>query len=236
MNNLEVENQITNDVSIENKQRNFLQTNIGKAVNTGLNIGLRYILPDVIEDQVIEIKDSFLQNGFKEGIQTAIDSAINFGKSALGIVTGNFENIQQMQTAVKSGGIIDGISNVLNFTINKVVNSGKIPYALGSAIKKGKSVILSNISKNIENNFENQINNIEKLNKYSENWKQYFNNNDFDGMQREYEKIREKMKEIAPIEKTLNTVNVIENLHKLIKNNGKNFDLTSEELELAKML
>ena len=138
MNNLEVENQITNDVSIENKQRNFLQTNIGKAVNTGLNIGLRYILPDVIEDQVIEIKDSFLQNGFKEGIQTAIDSAINFGKSALGIVTGNFENVQQMQTAVKSGGIIDGISNVLNFTINKVVNSGKIPYALGSAIKTGK--------------------------------------------------------------------------------------------------
>ena len=134
MNNLEVENQITNDVSIENKQRNFLQTNIGKAVNTGLNIGLRYILPDVIEDQVIEIKDSFLQNGFKEGIQTAIDSAINFGKSALGIVTGNFENIQQMQTAVKSGGIIDGISNVLNFTINKVVNSGKIPYALGLSL------------------------------------------------------------------------------------------------------
>ena len=138
MNNLEVENQITNDVSIENKQRNFLQTNIGKAVNTGLNIGLRYILPDVIEDQVIEIKDSFLQNGFKEGVQTAIDSAINFGKSALGIVTGNFENVQQMQTAVKSGGIIDGISNVLNFTINKVVNCGKIPYALGSAIKTGK--------------------------------------------------------------------------------------------------
>ena len=236
MNNLEVENQITNDVSIENKQRNFLQTNIGKAVNTGLNIGLRYILPDVIEDQVIEIKDSFLQNGFKEGIQTAIDSAINFGKSALGIVTGNFENIQQMQTAVKSGGIIDGISNVLNFTINKVVNSGKIPYALGSAIKTRKNAILNNITKNIESEFENQVNQIEKLNKYTNNWKDYFNNKDFDGMQREYDKIRGKMKEIAPIENTIKTARVIENLHKLIKNNGKNFDLTSEELELAKML
>ena len=88
---------------------------------------------------------SFLQNGFKEGIQTAIDSAINFGKSALGIVTGNFENVQQMQTAVKSGGIIDGISNVLNFTINKVVNSGKIPYALGSAIKTGKNAIFAGL-------------------------------------------------------------------------------------------
>ena len=236
MNNLEVENQITNDVSIENKQRNFLQTNIGKAVNTGLNIGLRYILPDVIEDQVIEIKDSFLQNGFKEGVQTAIDSAINFGKSALGIVTGNFENIQQMQTAVKSGGIIDGISNVLNFTINKVVNSGKIPYALGSAIKTGKNAILNNITKNIESEFENQVNQIEKLNKYTNNWKDYFNNKDFDGMQREYDKIRGKMKEIAPIENTIKTARGIENLHKLIKNNGKNFDLTSEELELAKML
>ena len=236
MNNLEVENQITNDVSIENKQRNFLQTNIGKAVNTGLNIGLRYILPDVIEDQVIEIKDSFLQNGFKEGIQTAIDSAINFGKSALGIVTGNFENVQQMQTAVKSGGIIDGISNVLNFTINKVVNSGKIPYALGSAIKTGKNAILNNITKNIESELENQVNQIEKLNKYTNNWKDYFNNKDFDGMQREYDTIRGKMKEIAPIENTIKTARVIENLHKLIKNNGKNFDLTSEELELAKML
>lgn len=236
MNNLEVENQITNDVSIENKQRNFLQTNIGKAVNTGLNIGLRYILPDVIEDQVIEIKDSFLQNGFKEGVQTAIDSAINFGKSALGIVTGNFENVQQMQTAVKSGGIIDEISNVLNFTINKVVNSGKIPYALGSAIKTGKNAILNNITKNIESEFENQVNQIEKLNKYTNNWKDYFNNKDFDGMQREYDKIRGKMKEIAPIENTIKTARVVENLHKLIKNNGKNFDLTSEELELAKML
>lgn len=236
MNNLEVENQITNDVSIENKQRNFLQTNIGKAVNTGLNIGLRYILPDVIEDQVIEIKDSFLQNGFKEGIQTAIDSAINFGKSALGIVTGNFENVQQMQTAVKSGGIIDGISNVLNFTINKVVNSGKIPYALGSAIKTGKNAILNNITKNIESEFENQVNQIEKLNKYTNNWKDYFNNKDFDGMQREYDKIRGIMKEIAPIENTIKTARVVENLHKLIKNNGKDFDLTSEELELAKML
>lgn len=236
MNNLEVENQITNDVSIENKQRNFLKTNIGKAVNTGLNIGLRYVLPDVIEDQVIEIKDSFLQNGFKEGIQTAIDSAINFGKSALGIVTGNFENVQQMQTAVKSGGIIDGISNVLNFTINKVVNSGKIPYVLGSAIKTGKNAILNNITKNIESEFENQVNQIEKLNKYTNNWKDYFNNKDFDGMQREYDKIRGKMKEIAPIENTIKTARVVENLHKLIKNNGKNFDLTSEELELAKML
>ena len=77
MNSIDVENELSNNVSMENKQREFLQTGIGKAVNTGLNIGLRYLLPDVIEDQIIEIKDSFIQNGFKEGIKTAIDTIIN---------------------------------------------------------------------------------------------------------------------------------------------------------------
>ncbi len=124
-------------------------------------------MPDLIEDDVIEIKDTIIKNGFKEGMKTAIDSAINLGKSALGIVTGNFENVQQMRDAVKTGGIIDSVSNLINFTINKIVDNGKLSYSLGNTIKKGKSVILSNISKNIENNFENQINNIKNLNKYS---------------------------------------------------------------------
>ena len=124
-------------------------------------------MPDLIEDEIIEIKDSFIENGFKEGIKTAVDSAINLGKSAMGIVTGRFENVNQMQTAVKTGGIIDGISSVLNYTINKIVDRGKIPYSVGNIIKRGKNAILNNITKNIENEFENQVDNIEKLNKYS---------------------------------------------------------------------
>lgn len=236
MNNLEIESNLLNENNIEEKQRNFLETNIGKAVNTGLNIGIRYLLPDVIENQIIDIKDSFFQSGFREGIQTAVDSAINFGKSALGIITGNFDNVQQMQTAVRSGGIIDGISNVINYTINKVVEKGRIPNTVGRALKNGKDVILNNITKNIENEFENQINNIEKINKYTENWKNCFNNKDFSGMQREYEKIRAKIKEIAPIENTIKIARTVENLHNLIKNNGQNFNLTEDQLELAKML
>ena len=173
MNNLEIENNVL-DNNIGEKQKNFLESNIYKAVNTGVDIGIRYLLPDVIEDEIINIKDSFIQNGFKEGIKTAVDSAINFGKSALGIITGNFDNVQQMQTAVRSGGIIDGISNVINYTINKVVEKGRIPNTVGRALKNGKDVILNNITKNIENEFENQINNIEKINKYTENWKNCF--------------------------------------------------------------
>ena len=235
MNNLEIENNVL-DNNIGEKQKNFLESNIYKAVNTGVDIGIRYLLPDVIEDEIINIKDTFIQNGFKEGIKTAVDSAINFGKSALGIITGNFENVQQMQTAVRNGGIIDGVSNVINYTINKIVDKGKIPSTLGKTLKNGKDVILNNITRNIENEFENQVNNIEKLNKYTENWKNYFTNKDFSGMQKEYEKIRTKIKEIAPIENTIKTARNVENLHNLIKNNGQNFNLTEEQLELAKML
>lgn len=236
MSELLLENNLNNSITIEQDQKNFLQTNIGKAVNTGLDIGIRYLLPDVIEDQIIEIKDSFIQNGFKEGVQTAIDSAINLGKSAIGIVTGNFENVSQMQNAVKTGGIIDSISNLSNNIINKVVDSGKLSYSVGNTIKKGKDVILNSITENIESEFTNQVDNIEKINKYSENWKNYFNNQDFNGMQKEYEKISTKIKDIAPIEKTINTARTIENLHKLIKNNGQDFNLTEEQIELAKML
>ncbi len=141
-----------------------------------------------------------------------------------------------MQIAVKTGGIIDGISNVLNYTINKVVEKGKIPYDVGNIIKRGKNAILNNITKNIENEFENQVDNIEKLNKYIENWKNNYQNKNFEGMQREYEKIRNKIKEVAPIETTINSAREVENLHKLIKNNGQKFDLTKEQLELVKVL
>ena len=43
----------------------FLKT-LGKTINTGLDIGLRMLLPDLIEEQVIDIKDTIIENGFGE--------------------------------------------------------------------------------------------------------------------------------------------------------------------------
>ena len=236
MSEITLENNLTNDISNEREQKNFLETTIGKAVNTGLDIGIRYLLPDLIEEQVIDIKDSILKNGFQDGVKTAVDSAINLGKSALGIITGNFEDINQMQSAVKNGGIIDSISTILNSVINKVVENGVISNSVGNIIKNGKNALLNNITKNIESEFENQVNNIEKLKKYTDNWKEYFNNRNFEGMEKEYNKIENEINNLIPIEKTINEVRTIENLHNLIKNNGQDFNLTSEQLELAEKL
>ena len=55
-------------------------------------------------------------------------------------------------------------------------------------------------------------------------------------MEKEYKKIEKQLKEIAPIENIINNARKIEVLHNLIKNNGKNFNLSKEQLELAEKL
>ena len=235
-NNLEQINNMENNIINEQNQNNFLKNILGKTINTGIDIGLRWILPDIVENEVINIKNSLIKGGLKEGIDTAINTALSFGKSAIGIFTGKFENINQAQTAIKSGGIIDNISNVLDIALNKSKDKGLVNDNVASLIKKGKNVILDNVSKSIENSFTNQLDNIEKLNKYEKNWKEYFKDKNFDGMQKEYVKIKNMLKELLPLENTMKEARKIENLHLLIKNNGQDFNLSNEQLKLAEML
>lgn len=235
--NNNLENIITKDnKTIEKNQTEFLQSNLWRVINAGLNTGIRMILPDLIENQIIEIKDAIIKSGFKEGAKQAVSSAIDIGKSTIGIFTGNFESISQAQNAIKSGGIIDSISTILDYAIDKSINNRFISSDIGKIIKKGKNVIINSIESNIENNYNNQQNSIEKISKYSDNWKEYYKNKDFKGMEKEYNKIEDTMKKVLPIEKTIKQVREIENIHLLIKNNGHNFNLTKEQLELSKIL
>ena len=228
--------EIRNNIEIGEKQKNFLNTNLGKAINGAIDIGIRAILPDFIDEQIVNIKDNLLKYGLKDGISKTIDDAVNLGKSAIGIFTGNFENISQMQDAVKSGGVIDGISTLLDSVINKVKKEGLIDTNVSNMIIKGKNIILNNVENNIENTFKKQYQNLEYINKYIDNWKNSFKNKDFEKMEKEYKKLEKQLKQIAPIEKTINEAKTIEVLHNLIKNNGQDFNLTNEQLELAEKL
>lgn len=231
-NNMELNNKIIN----EGNQREFLETTLGKTINTAVDIGIRAILPDFIDEQIINIKDNLLEFGFKEGINKTIDDAIDLGKSAIGIITGNFENISQMQNAVKTGGLIDGISALLDNVVDKVRQAGLINNTVAKAIIQGKEVILNNVESNIESTFNQQYKTMENVNKYIDNWKDYFQNKDFAGMEKEYNKLEKQINNLAPIERTINEARTIEMLHQLIKNNGQNFNLSAEQLELVEKL
>ena len=237
---MEIENKLNNENNIENtlekEQKNFLETTLGKIINTGLDIGIRALLPDFIDEQVINLKDNLFEYGLAEGITKTIDDVIDLGKSAIGIFTGNFENVEQMQSAIQSGGLIDGISSLLDTVVNKVMQKGLINYNVASMLTQGKNVILNNIESNIEKTFADQLTTSTNLEAYINNWKNSFENKDFNSMEKEFEKIEEQLKILAPMENTINQARTIANLHNLIKNNGQDFNLTKEQLELAEKL
>ena len=55
-------------------------------------------------------------------------------------------------------------------------------------------------------------------------------------MEKEYKKIQQQVEHIIPLEETLQKLKELENLHMLIKNKNNNFNLTNEELEMAKRI
>lgn len=217
-------------------QELFLNSALGQVIDNAVDIGLKSVLPDLIEDEVINIKDVILENGFSEGIKEAISTTLNFGKSVIGIVTGKFDNVNQIEIAVKKGGIIDSVSDVLDFTIKKVTEKGIIDNTTSSLIKNGKNTILKTIEDKIEKTLDTQVKDVEKLQKYCNSWKEYYKEQDFAKMDGAYKNIEKYINKTVPLENTFFEARKIENLHKIIKNNDKKFDITEEEIKLAEKL
>lgn len=232
----ELYNNLLNNEVTENMQKDFLETTLGKAINTGINLALRAVLPDLIESQVIEVKDVLMKQGLKEGIKSITNSAIDLGKSAIGIFTGKFDNISQVQSAVKNGGIIDSTSTVLGKVIDEARKNKMINPTTATLLKRGKNMILESVNNNIEDLMTSQIKSLEKIDKYSSNWNKYYNDRDFEGMQKEYNKLKKELNNVIPLENTIKEARRIDNLHELIKNKGIDFNLSKEELELAQRL
>lgn len=237
-NDIEINSNIELDnlENLDKQQNSFLKSTLGQVIDSSVDLGLRAILPNFIEDEVIEIKDTLIKEGFSEAVNKAIDSAIDIGKSALGIVTGKFESVSQAEKAVEKGGIVDSVSDVLDFTLDKVSDMGLLSKNITKVIKSGKDALIDNVSSDIKKEFKTQNKNIENLNKYNNNWKESFEAKDFSSMEKYIKKINNLLNKTLPLENTIKNARTIENLHELIKNNGKSFELTNEELQLAELL
>lgn len=234
-NNSKVDLLVEKDVTVEN-QNNFLESTLGKTINTAIDVGLRAVLPDMIEDQVIDVKDVLLKNGLKEGIDVAVKSAIDLGKSALGIITGKFDNLSQAYSAVKKGGIIDGVSETIDNVVESASKNKLISTGTSRLIKKGKNALLDTVTANIEDTFLKEMDSVEKVSKYISNWNNYYNLKDIEGMEKEYGKIKKQMQTMVALDSTISEAKKIENIHNLIKNKGENYVLSKEEEELAQIL
>lgn len=235
LNNLEKEinNSLSNNLA--ELQNNFLQSKLGQVVDFAVNQGIRYILPDFVEDEVIEIKDAFINGGFKEAADTAIENAINLGKTAVGIFTGNFTDISQAQNAIKEGGLIDGISEAIDTALKGLTESKIISPKISNLIKSGKNEIVNNVEKNIKNEFTNENKSLEKLEKYIDNWNKYYSEKDINKINKEFKKIEKEEKNIMPIKNIIDNLNKIKSIQNII-NNSDNFDFDEMYLQLSDKL
>ena len=238
-------NEITKDLvnelpmNLENEvlkgQENFLNSTIGTAINFGLDIGLKAVLPDVIEDLVIEIKDVIFREGFKEGLGSLVQSIKDIGKSITGIATGKFENINQIDVATKSGGVINTVSKLLNLGIDKAIEKEFIDPTMGSIIRSGKTAVLSSFSNKLEDSIKSQFRTFEKLESQMEKWEINLENKELDKMQRNINNINNYNKILVPFEDILLKSKEVNIIHNWVKEN-KSFDIPEELYDLIKKI
>ena len=170
----ELGNKLINNEELKNIQEGFLQSKIGQIVNSAIDFGLKEILPDFVEDEVIEVKDALFTGGLKEGIDTAIENAINLGKNIVGIFNETFKDIDQVEKSLEKGEIIEGISDSIDFIVNKLEKSNIISTNISELIKNGKNLILGNVDSNIQNEFNSELKSLKKIEKYIKNWEKYY--------------------------------------------------------------
>ena len=216
-------NQLTNDIKnneISKNQNDFIGNMFKNAINFGIDLGLKSLLPDLIEDQVIDIKNSILEGGFKEGVNTLMEKVNEFKNSITGIFTGNFNNIQEINTATKQGGIIKTVSKGLSKGIDTGVKSGIIPKSIGGILKAGKTTMLNEFSNSLESQMRKEIQKFDILNDLNKKWYDALDQRDFDKMTKYTEKISVLSKDLVKFSNIINETKKIEELHNFIKENN----------------
>ena len=234
----ELEKNISNEVKqdVEQKQKDFLGTAVGKAVDFGLDVAISALAPNFIENQVIDIKNNIFEHGLGDGIKKTVEDTVSAGKELMGIVKGGFTDISQMKDIAKSNNLLESVSGLIDFALDKVKPSGNLSQTIISGLKGGKDLIVGNISNNIDETFEKQFDKLNNLNTYVNKWEKSYQEKDFNKMDKEYNKIINEMEDLAPLENIIIKANNIENIHSIIKNNGHDFNLTQNQLELINKL
>lgn len=228
----ELGNKLENNLELKKLQDDFLKSNIGQIANIAIDLGLKALLPDKIENEVIEVKDALLTGGIEKGIDKAIENTIEIGKKALGIENREFNSVEEAQQTIKEGNLKNEVSKAIDDVLGNLINNKSISNNTGKIVEDRKELILENMEANVEEDFSNEIKAVGKIQKYIGNWEKYYSNKNIEGLTTEYNKIEKQMKKIMPLENLIKNVNKIRNINEIIKNN-KNFDFSEVYLKLA---
>ena len=214
---------------IENLQKtNDKAQGLYTIANAGLEIGLKAILPDFIEDDILDIKDKFVQEGFSKGIQEIINKGEDIGKSIQGIFTGKFETVEQIKRLVQTDGILDGASDIIDKVLKSLVNKKKISKSTYNLIKTGKKEILNSLENELEGYYKINEYSLENLSELCQEWKESYKREDYSEMEKNMKKIKQKLNKNLTIETIIEARN-LEKIQKYIEEKGSLENLTENE-------
>lgn len=217
-------------------QAKNIKIDIGNLANTGLEFGLRTILPDFIEDDIIEIKDTFIEEGFIDGIQNIIDKAEDIGKSITGIFTGKFETVEQIKRLIQKDGILEYTSDIIDSILKKMLSKKIINKSTYNLIKTGKKEIINSLEDQLEGYYKTDKYSIEDLEKYCNEWKESFKQKDYQSMENTMKKINRRLEKNKILEKTIEEARNIKKIQEYISKKGSIDNLSEKEKELLEKI
>ena len=209
---------------------------IGNLVDNALEIGLRTILPDFIEDDVIDIKNKFIEAGFTEGIKEANEKVKDIFKSIQGIFTGKFESIDQVKRLIETDGILDAASDLIDKILKTMLSKKKINKSTYNLIKTGKKEIINSLEDQLEGYYKTDEYSIEDLEKYCNERKESFKQKDYQSMENTMKKINRRLEKNKILEKTIEEARNIEKIQEYISKKGSIDNLSEKEKELLEKI
>ena len=219
-----------------NEIKKEINIDISKLANNALDFGLRAALPDFIEDDVIEIKNAFVNEGFISGIEETLKKIEDIVNSIKGLFKGEFESVEQIKRLIQKNGILDAASSLIDTISKKLLEKGIIDKTAYNMIKSGKNEILSSLETQLKKYYKEDEYSIEKLSQSCEEWKEELKKENYEGMKKSINKVKQRLEQSLIVENTIKEARNIEKMEKYIEKNGSLDSLTESQKNLLKSL
>ncbi len=219
-----------------NEIKKEINIDISKLANNALDFGLRAALPDFIEDDVIEIKNAFVKEGFISGIEETLKKIEDIVNSIKGLFKGEFESVEQVKRLIQKNGILDAASSLIDTISKKLLEKDIIDKTAYNMIKSGKNEILSSLETQLKKYYKEDEYSIEKLSQSCEEWKEELKKENYEGMKKSINKVKQRLEQSLIVENTIKEARNIEKMEKYIEKNGSLDSLTESQKNLLKSL
>ena len=213
-----------------------VKINLPKVTNNALNFGLKAILPDFIEEDIIQIKDSFINEGFEKGLEEAKEKAEEVWKSVKGVFTGEFDTVGEIQKLIQKNGMLDTASDLVDKITKLLLSKKIINKTTYNLIKTGKKEIINALEGELNNYYKVDNYDFEGLSEQIEKWQKNYNDSDYESMEKTAKTILNILDKVDQIEAVITKARNIQKVQKYIQEKGSKEKLTKAERKLIEAI